>query len=260
MYLNKFSNVIFSILIAGLVMLLSQGTASAEDPEAVPQTNDEAEPAVVEVEMDNRNEVEPAVVEVEMDNRNEVAPTAYVDAGTGSNDEVAPETPTATIIDVDPDTPRFAALIGPAGLALGLVFGIVAIAPNVQIGLHDYVALDIVPSFTYLYGEWAEVEYMGGGGALGVRIFPLGTGLRGFYIVPRVMFSYLEATTGILPLSTTTVTPTIEAGYSWIWNHFVLNVGGGGGWNFVVAGENFYKQEDRTPFALVLNASIGFAI
>ena len=50
----------------------------------------------------------------------------------------------------------------------------------------DYLAMDVKPGFAYYYGDWIDVDLIGGG----LRVMPLGTRLEGFYIVTRVQTFY----------------------------------------------------------------------
>lgn len=76
-------------------------------------------------------------------------------------------------------------------------------------------------------------------------------------MVPRVEYLYLQASLDDATASVSIITPSMEVGYAWIWNHFVMNAGGGLGYAFLV-GEDIY--EDRININLILNFSIGFVI
>jgi len=156
--------------------------------------------------------------------------------------------------------PSFALLLDPGGILFSLIFGIAAIEPDIQIALIDYLALDIKPAFAYYFGDWIDADIMGGGGSLGLRIIPFGTRLRGFYIVPRCGTLYLQGESTNVSLETMIVTPSVEIGYSWIWGAFIMNLGGGAGYNITVAGDDIYEDDVLRGFQLLFNFSIGFAV
>ncbi len=148
----------------------------------------------------------------------------------------------------------------PLSLAVGLAIGIFALELDFQIALNDYLAFDVVPAFAYYYGDWVEADIMGGGGSLGLRIAPMGSGLRKLYIVPRVMLLHVTGESETMSMSVTQLTPNIEVGYAWIWGHFLLNTGGGIGYNIIVSGDDIYENSTFGNVAFMLNVSIGFAI
>ncbi len=151
-------------------------------------------------------------------------------------------------------------VFNPLSLVVGLAMGILALELDCQIALTDYLALDVIPAFAYYYGDWIEADIMGGGGSLGLRIAPMGSGLRKLYIVPRVMLLHVTGESETTSLSVTQLTPNIEVGFAWIWGHFVLNTGGGIGYNIILSGDDIYENSTFGNVALMLNVSIGFAI
>ncbi|MBN2803101.1 MAG: hypothetical protein JXR91_08400 [Deltaproteobacteria bacterium] len=123
------------------------------------------------------------------------------------------------------DMRKFALLLNPA--ALIPIYGIIGIPLNLQIGKR-YLALDII--LTGILGD-----IIGFTGEAGLRILPMGRGLKGFYIVPRVGGGY---PVGFMA--------TCEVGYSFMPGNFALNLGAGAG---------YASEYGFLPFG---NVSIGF--
>jgi hypothetical protein len=183
------------------------------------------------------------------------SPKAWVEIAEVSDDDTQnmPEPPASV---PDEQGARYAVLINPVILLLGLTVGILYVEPELQIALGDNWALDFVPAFYYYYG-WPEGDVIGGGAHLGLRILPSGRGLRCVYFVPRAGILYLRGKRADETRYAMAISPTLEVGYSWIWDNFIMNAGGGGGYVYVASGTNFY--EDDTKFRLILNLSIGYA-
>ena len=175
----------------------------------------------------------------------------YIQCISYSEDELSPP---------DPYKKSFAMLLDPAGIALGAILGFVIIDPDFQYAFMDYIALDVKPGFAYYYGDWIDVDLIGGGGSVGLRVMPLGTRLEGFYIVTRAQTLYLAGESGSVSLETLVVTPSLELGNSWIWGHFIMNAGGGIGYNMSVMGDDIYEDDDLHGVAMLINFSIGFVI
>ena len=128
------------------------------------------------------------------------------------------------------DMRKFAMLINPAAMITFLIlYESVAISLDTQIG-GRYVGLDILA--TGFFGG-----FFGGAGEIGLRIMPMGRGLIGFYIVPRVGGGY---PVGFMA--------TGEVGYAWAFKAFALNLGLGAGYSSAVG---------FLPFG---NVALGFAI
>jgi len=177
----------------------------------------------------------------------------------------------------------FALLMNPVDVVWQLVLKDIPLIPQFQLRITRHLALDVIPFYINSYNHDATyVERWSAGGALGLRISPLGTGLEGFYLVPRIHVQYWKMVTdgncqfnlgglGFVPgtwciyvctfcegcrvrehdLWFTGI--TIEAGYSWIWDHFVMNLGMAAGWGY-----NFHHDENT--YLLQFNTSLGFAI
>jgi len=142
--------------------------------------------------------------------------------------------------------------------------------PEFQYAFSEYVGIDIMPRFQYFFGTRTDVRQMGGGGALGLRIMPMGTGLEGLFIVPRVLLNYLDGKlrdtqddNGVTvtgdEYKTTIIAPNAEVGYSWIWGGLIMNVGGLVGYNIVASGDDVFEDRVLGHWRLQINASLGYA-
>ena len=173
-----------------------------------------------------------------------------------TSDKLTP--PDAALSQSVADKPVVAVLFNPVALTLGLATGLALFVElQLQIRLTDYLALDVTPTYARLLW-FSEFNIHGGGVGIGVRILPLGRGIRGLYIVPRVQFLRVSGGTGEDKVSTVVTTPMIEVGWAWIWGHFAMNLGAGVGYSTVTSGEDIY--EDHRQVTLILNFSIGFAV
>jgi len=54
--------------------------------------------------------------------------------------------------------------------------------------------------------------------------------------------------------------PSLELGNSWIWGHFIMNAGGGIGYNITVMGDDIYEDDELHGVAMLINFSIGFVL
>ncbi len=173
------------------------------------------------------------------------------------------EDATAEEIAAEQETPAFGVLLAPLPLALGAAFGILTIQPEFQIRLGDYIGLDVAPAFAYYFSDHyfgQNADAMGGGGSLGARIAPMGTGLEGFYIVPRLAVAHAQASSGSSSASNTSLAPTAEFGYAWAYGgpvFFIMNAGGGAGYAFTVAGDDIWEDSELKGLQLILNFSLG---
>ena len=159
-------------------------------------------------------------------------------------------------------SPSFAMLLSPGGILVNLAFGILAIEPDFQFAFSPYLALDVIPGFAYYFGDWVweDVDLWGGGAAVGLRIMPMGTGLRGLYIVPRLGTLYMQGESPNRSLETLILTPSAEVGYSWLFGNFIMNLGGGVGYAVAVYGDDIFENRPLRGFMLLANFSLGFAI
>lgn len=160
-------------------------------------------------------------------------PPAPVPAVTSRTGRPAPypassHVPAKADADKRDDYPNFALVINPAASILGAIFDMFIGTINMQIG-GRYAGIDVVGSF--FVGD----NISGGQGEGGLRIMPMGRGLHGFYlVVPRLgggSFGF---------------TVMGELGWEWFIRHFVITLGGGGGWGSEIGG---------LPYG---NLSIGF--
>jgi hypothetical protein len=113
-------------------------------------------------------------------------------------------------VEVD-DVRNFALVWNPAALLIGLFSGLYGIVFDLQVG-GAYVALDL--QATVVLGLVTGAQ-----GEIGLRVTPMGRGLHGFYLLPRVGYGIVE------------FTAAGEIGYQWFFRHFVLAIGGGVVWS-----------------------------
>jgi len=181
--------------------------------------------------------------------------------------------------DTSDEEYAFALLMNPADIIWKLVYKQIPLNPQFQVRITSYIALDVIPHYSCMFGKNNEGEWSAGG-ALGLRISPFGTGLQGFYVVPRVQVRYVKVISrncgfsqfplGVFPhlpvvsscpayveeqqaFELLFVNTTLEGGYAWVWNHFDLNLGLALGW-----GRNVHEGVDIPVF--LFNTSLGFAI
>ena len=70
----------------------------------------------------------------------------------------------------------------------------------------------------------------------------------------------LAGESGSVSLETIVVTSSLELGNSWIWGHFIMNAGGGIGYNMSVMGDDIYEDDELHGVAMLNNFSIGFVM
>jgi hypothetical protein len=116
------------------------------------------------------------------------------------------QTPTPEVDQVR----NFALVWNPAALLLGLFTGLYGIVLDLQVG-GAYVALDL--QATAVLGLVTGAQ-----GEIGLRVTPMGRGLHGFYLLPRVGYGIVEFSV------------TGEIGYQWFIRNFVIGIGGGVAW------------------------------
>ncbi len=130
--------------------------------------------------------------------------------------------------------PVAAVLINPFAMILIPVISKIGVFPLELQFAGAYAGVDLQGAMFFHDGS-----LLGGTGEFGIRILPQGRGLRGFYIVPRA---------GITAVGSTGFIGSVELGYAWVVNHFVLNIGGGGVYN---------SANSEYPFLPFGNISIG---
>jgi hypothetical protein len=168
-------------------------------------------------------------------------------------------------LEEDDERVAFAVMLSPTDHLFTPILSRIAIfRPEVQIAVGDYVALDIMPAYAHYFGnvevEGLELHAHAGGGFLGLRIAPMGTGLTELYFVPRFGAVHAVGSAGGTKLHSTIVNPTLEIGYAWAFGHFVVNAGGGAGYAWTVDGYDVYEASPIGGLTLVSNLSIGVGI
>jgi len=168
--------------------------------------------------------------------------------------------PTDEPVDDGEDALSVAFLLDPLGHALSPASGVAIAKPEIQIALGDYSAIDLMPAFAYYFGGDDDMSAIGGGAHLGVRISPWGTGLEGFYTVPRFGVVYVEGSSSTESIHAAVASTTLELGYSWVFGNFVMNAGGGAGYAFTVEGYDVYASDPLGGLQLLANFSLGFGL
>ena len=166
---------------------------------------------------------------------------------------------------------RGAILFNVGGLIwYSIFFRTLVLEPEFQYIFTEYVGLDLMPRFQYFFGTRTDIRQIGGGGSVGLRIMPMGTGILGLYLVPRILFNYLDGklkdkkddngnTIKGDEYKTMLAAPSIEVGYSWIWGSLIMNIGGQVGYSIIVSGKDIFEDTVLGHWRLLLNASIGYA-
>lgn len=147
-------------------------------------------------------------------------------------------------------------LLDPVGTAIGPIFGYITVAPEYQWAFNNHLALDVVPSYSYFKRNsyFTHSPLNAFGTDLGLRIYPWGKALKGFYVVPRVGISYAQGS----GQSLTMIDATAEVGYSWTWGPpgLIINLGAGGGGLMSVGGN--LNDTAGNYITVVANFSIGY--
>lgn len=151
---------------------------------------------------------------------------------------------------------KHAFLMDPLGMAMGGILGRLVVAPEYQWAFAKHLALDVQPAYVYWKQDkdFTHPTVNGFSTNLGLRIYPFGKALKGFYIVPRSGIAYARGGGQTI----TTFDATMELGYSWTWGPpgFIMNTGAGGG-GIVPIGGSLKNSTGSCAIALI-NFSIGY--
>jgi hypothetical protein len=243
---------VVAVRIAELLRARSLEVAPRSEPAGEP-----GEPAVAAIETaaDDEAEVVPAST-----SRPRVGPE-FGAAAEWLPESERPWAPADEPMDeAGPDSHSFAMLFNVAGHVLSpVLLDVAVVEPEFQFLFNDYLALDLMPGFAHFYGD-SGVTASGGGGQLGIRILPMGEGLDGLYLVPRVGALYARGKSRNDSIETTQITPTFEVGWGGHFSHFVMNFGVGAGYAFTVGGTDVYEDAELGRFQLMGNLSLGFGL